>query len=153
MSFESIEKVLEFAIDREKEAVAFYTDLINKEHFPPAKDTFQEFVLHEQKHVELIQKFQKDRSVLDGYKVEDINDLHISDYMVEQDYVENMIYPDIVTLAMKREEAAVKLYKDLAAKAEDEKIEKLFNVLATEELKHKNKLETIYDDFMAAQDM
>ena len=153
MSFDSIENVLEFALDREKEAVEFYAGLIAKEHFPPAKETFEEFVSHEQKHVALIEKFQKDRSVLDSYTVEEVKDLHISDYMVEQDYVENMIYPDIVTLAMKREEAAVKLYRDLASKATDAGVKKLFDVLATEELKHKNKLESIYDNYLAQQDM
>ncbi len=153
MGFKSVEEVLNFAIEREKDAVAFYRELYSKEDFPPAKETFKEFIGHEQKHVDLIEEFTKDKKTIDNYKIKNIQDLKISDYMVDVEYHEDMIYPDVLALAMKREEKAVKLYKELADYADTEEVAKLFKVLVNEESSHKNILEKIYDEFLASQDM
>jgi rubrerythrin len=58
---------------------------------------------------------------------------------------------DIIHLAAKREEKAYKLYLELAAKCDDAKLKKLFDVLATEELKHKNRFETMYDEIVLSE--
>ena len=50
---------------------------------------------------------------------------------------------------MKREEKAQKFYADFASKATKKEHEKLFNMLAQEESKHKLKLETMLDDYLA----
>jgi rubrerythrin len=52
---------------------------------------------------------------------------------------------------MKREEKALQLYNELVVKADDEGTKKIFKMLCQEEAKHKNILETIYDDHMALQ--
>ena len=74
-----------------------------------------------------------------------------SNYMVSMEYEKGMHYTDILRLAMKREEKALKLYNDLQAKTQDESYLKLFKILAQEEAKHKRALETLYDDYMAEQ--
>ncbi len=58
---------------------------------------------------------------------------------------------DIITLAMKREENAVKLYRDMADKAEDQEAEKLFKLLVQEESQHKLTFEKMYDDYLQDQ--
>ena len=60
-----------------------------------------------------------------------------------------MPYNEILLLAMKREEKALKLYNDFLAKADTDDSKKLFKVLCQEEAKHKLALETLYDDYMA----
>ncbi len=57
-----------------------------------------------------------------------------------------MKYQDLLILAMKREDAAYALYNNLATQSSDESIVKLFQILAQEELKHKNRLEKEYDE-------
>jgi len=47
---------------------------------------------------------------------------------------------------MKREEKAHDLYTELAAKGRDPHVVKLFQMLAQEELKHKNRIEKEYDE-------
>ena len=47
---------------------------------------------------------------------------------------------------MKREEKSYKLYTSLAQQGKDPSIAKLFQLLAQEELKHKNRLEKEYDE-------
>ncbi|MCP4669616.1 MAG: rubrerythrin, partial [Deltaproteobacteria bacterium] len=49
----------------------------------------------------------------------------------------------------KREEKAFKFYTDFSEGTETEAHKKLFQVLAQEEAKHKLKLETLLDDYMA----
>ena len=60
-----------------------------------------------------------------------------------------MAYHEILMLAMKREEKALKLYNSLLDNAEDPEHQKVFKVLCQEEAKHKLALETLYDDYMA----
>jgi len=60
-----------------------------------------------------------------------------------------MSYKDLLTLAMKREESSHALYTDLIRQGDDPSVQKLFQVLAQEELKHKLKLEKEYDDLLS----
>jgi rubrerythrin len=69
--------------------------------------------------------------------------------MVDLSYEKGMPYNEILLLAMKREEKALKLYTDFLEKADTDESKKLFKVLCQEEAKHKLALETIYDDYMA----
>ena len=71
--------------------------------------------------------------------------------MVDIEYEKGMHYIDILRLAMKREEKALQLYNFLMSKTDDDDFIKLFKLLAQEEAKHKQTLETLYDDFMAEQ--
>jgi rubrerythrin len=74
-----------------------------------------------------------------------------SDYLVDIEYQKGMHYEDMLRLAMKKEEKALKLYNELAKKTEREDLITLFKVLSQEEAKHKLALETLYDDYMATQ--
>ncbi len=149
MSFKSVDEILAYAIEKEQEAVDFYTDLSTKDTFKSLKDTFVNFAKEEQKHIELIQSLTSDKDKLNEYELKTVPDLKISDYLVDTEYKEGMFMQDILRLAMKREENAVKMYRDLEAKADNEKFSKVFKLLAQEESKHKLGLETMYDDFLA----
>ncbi len=54
MNFASIDEILAFAVDREKEAVTFYTDLSKLEKISSLKKTFTELAQEEAKHVKLL---------------------------------------------------------------------------------------------------
>ena len=149
MTFKSVDAILDYAIEKEKEAVAFYMDLSKKDTFESVKETFISFAKEEEKHVALLQGISADPVKVDTYKLKKVPDLKISDYLVETEYKEGMFMQDILRIAMKREEMAMKLYKDLSEKADNAKFCKLFDLLAQEESKHKLALETMYDDFLA----
>ena len=51
-----------------------------------------------------------------------------------------------------REESAVKMYNDMAAKITDPKLEKVLKFMAQEEAKHKLRLETEYDQNILGED-
>lgn len=147
MTFETFEEIMEYAIEKEKEAAAFYLDAAKQEGYSGAKEMFEDFAKEELKHQEFLENFSNEN--VEHYKVEKIPDLKRSDYLVEIEYTPGMIYPDILKLAMKREESAVKFYGDFSNRAENADHKKLFQVLAQEEAKHKLKLETLLDDYMA----
>lgn len=151
MNFQSIDEILTFAIDKEKEAVTFYNDLSKKASMASLATTFKELAQEEAKHVKLLTTLSKNQEIIDAYPLKKIPDLKISDYLVAKEYSEGMPMQDILVLAMKREEMAVKLYTNLAVGATDEESIKLFKLLAQEEAKHKLTFETLYDDDLAAQ--
>jgi len=151
MSFESFEEIISFAIEKEKEAAAFYEEAFQQEVFSGNRKTFEEFAAEERKHQAMLEGFSKNREKLSKYQFKWVPDLKRSDYMLDLEYEKGMFYTDILIVAMKREEQSLKLYNDLTEKAKDENLIKLFKILAQEEAKHKNILETFYDDYMAEQ--
>ncbi len=151
MNFDSINDIIDFASQKEKEAVVFYAKLSRMEPFLAIRETLSDFAKQEQKHYELLQNFIENQSILNRYVFNWIPDMKRSDYLVDMKYSKGMSYRELLMLAMKREEKSLKLYNELLEKIDDDELKKLFKILAQEEAKHKNILETIYDDYMATQ--
>lgn len=151
MNFESIEEILEFAIEKEKEAADFYAEIAEQEPFSGAKKTFEGFAEEERKHAALLEDFESNKEKIAGYKLKWIPDMMRSNYMVDMEYEKGMHYADILRLAMKREEKALELYNELQRKTDKEEYGRLFKILAQEEAGHKQFLEGLYDDYMAEQ--
>ncbi|MCP4668760.1 MAG: ferritin family protein, partial [Deltaproteobacteria bacterium] len=143
MGFESFDKIMEFAIDKEREAAAFYEEASKLEKQSGAREIFASFAAEERKHQSMLENFSEEN--VEHYKVQKIPDLKRSDYVVDLEYTPGMPYPDILKLAAKREEKAFKFYTDFSEGTETEAHKKLFQVLAQEEAKHKLKLETLLD--------
>lgn len=149
MNFNSFEEILDFAIEREKQAVSFYRKLMDRESFPASRQTLGEFVEEESKHQRLLEEFKQGKRSVVEYNYVWIPDIKRSDYMVDTEYEPGMDFVEILRLAMKREEKALRLYNVLATKTEDADCIKLFKMLAQEEARHKRLFETFYDDHMA----
>jgi rubrerythrin len=151
MDFESFEDLINFAIEKEREAASFYEDAGRQESYPGAKEAFEAFAREERKHQSMLIGFLKGELEISDYAFKWIPDMKRSDYLVDIEYQKGMHYEDMLRLAMKREEKALKLYNELAKKTEKEDLIALFKVLSQEEAKHKLALETLYDDYMATQ--
>jgi rubrerythrin len=108
------------------------------------KEAFLEMAGEEEKHVKMLDSFKP--KTVEQVRIQAIPDLQISDYLVDMDFTPDMKYQDLLILAMKREEAAHNLYLKLAHEQGDPEVIKLFNILAQEEAKHKNRLEQEYDE-------
>lgn len=151
MDFESFEDLINFAIEKEVEAVSFYEEASRQETYAGAKETFQEFALEERKHQSMLEGYLKGEYKVSDYKFKWIPDMKRSDYLVDIEYQKGMHYEDMLRLAMKREEKSLKLYNELGKKTEKEELVTLFKMLSQEEAKHKLTLEILYDDYMATQ--
>jgi rubrerythrin len=151
MDFESFEDLINFAIEKEKDAVSFYQDASRQETYAGAKEAFEEFAQEERKHQSMLEGFLKGEFKISDYAFKWIPDMKRSDYLVDMEYKKGMHYEDMLRLAMKREEKSLKLYNELEKKTEKQDLVTLFKMLSQEEAKHKLALETLYDDYMAAQ--
>ena len=148
--FETINDILDFAINREQSAVDFYTHLSSRVENEEMKQTFLKFAKQEMGHKALLLKV-KEEGLFDIVPKK-ITDLKIADYIIpEETHIENLIYSDALILAMKREKSAYALYKKLSSVTEDIAYSKLFENLASQELKHKNKFEAEYDDYLSRE--
>jgi rubrerythrin len=151
MSFESFEKIIEYAINNEKESVNFYNMIAQKASSANEQEILKEFANEEKKHQALFENFGKNKEKLQAYRFTWVTDIKRSNYIVDIEYKEGMDYLDLLRLAMKREEKALKMYNDLLDKSDNEELNKLLKMLCQEEAGHKLKLETIYDEYMSKQ--
>lgn len=145
MSKEKFNEIIDFAIDREKDAVQFYRDLQKDSSFAPNKEYYKKLEVMEQGHAQTLEEIRNNVFSKEDITIPKVENLHISDYLVEPAVDRKMTYQEILVLAMKREERAFELYSKLAEESDDADIKKLFLKLAGEEAKHKNHFEKIYD--------
>ncbi len=142
--FESIEEILDFAIDNEQHAADFYNKLAKESTNTEMQKYFEQYAKEEMGHKSRLMKIKS--GGVYTLKSEAVSDLKIGDYLVASKVSDNMSYQDALILAMKREKAAYKLYMKLSDIAPTLELEILFRDLANEEAKHKLKFETEYDE-------
>jgi rubrerythrin len=143
--------ILNFAVEREEEAIKFYQDLQDMVQFKEKQELLKEFEAIERGHVVILENIREKTFVDINSPPVEVQNLAISDYLVEVPPTENMSYQDILIIAMKREEKANKLYSDLAGRTTDEGIRTLFLNLASEESKHKLYFEKLYDEVVLTE--
>ena len=143
MDLQKFGSVLDFAIEREKDAVKFYNDLIKMTKSFDIMETIRTIELMERNHIKVIEKMKNQE--IGDVVIRSVNDLKISEYLVlpEDKMPDN--YQDLLITAMKREELSHKLYVSLAEEIEDIDVKTVFQKLASEEAKHKLTFENLYD--------
>lgn len=144
MKKEDFKAIIEFGIQREREAVMFYEDLQTKVKFSAQKEMLKELEMMERGHITVLSNFLEKGPENIVHK--DVEDLHISEYIVNDEPQGDLTYQDILIVAMKREEASTKLYRDLAERFRGTETEGIFKRLAEEEAGHKLKFEKLYDE-------
>ncbi len=151
MEFKKLQDIIDFAIEREKEAAAFYETAARETSMSGVKDMLLEFAEQERKHQSMLENMESAgvQESVSEYPLKWIKDIKRSDYMVELNYEPGMAYNEILAIGMKREEKALALYNELLKEAQTDEQKKLFQILCQEEAKHKLFLETKYDDYMA----
>ena len=145
MSKEKFNEIIDFAVAREKEAVQFYQELQQMVNFQSHRDVLKLYEEMEKGHIVILEKMRHEIEVKIGGAFPRVENLLISDYLVESKPSAEMTYQDILIIAMKREEKANKLYTKLADQSTDSDVKKVFLRIASEEAMHKNLFEKIYD--------
>ena len=142
--FQSIDEILDFAINSEQEAVDFYTNLANQARREAMKVVFLQFAKEEKGHKERLTIIKENKSF--EFKEKNVPELKIADYKIEVEPNPNMRYEDALVLAMNKEKSAFKLYNDLANSTPNAELHDVFLSLAQDEAKHKLRFEIEYDD-------
>jgi rubrerythrin len=140
----SVDEILNFAIEREQEAVDFYTDLAKRSKSPAMQATFKQFAGEEAGHKAKLLGVKGGKRLLQSQAK--VQDLKLADYMVDEQPGVDLDYQGALILAMKKEKAAFRLYSDLAAKVDDGEVREILLGLAQEEAKHKLRFEVEYDE-------
>lgn len=151
MEFETINDIVEFAIEREIEAAEFYQTAAENEDVKGTAEVLIEYAEEERKHEKMLKNLKNNQNKIAEYKFKKIQDIKRSDYLIDLKYQKGLTYVEIMRLAMKREEKALALYQKLAQASENPEQVNVFTILAQEEAKHKNYFETLYDDYMESQ--
>lgn len=135
--------IIEFAVEREIEAYEFYKDAEKKVKSESLRDLFKDLAKEELEH----RKFLKDFLKSDAEKIklnEEYRDFKISETIDKPKLSVEMEFSDAIALAIKNEEEAMDMYKDLAEACIDQKEKDLFLGLMNMEQMHKAKLEEVY---------
>jgi len=145
----TIEKILETAIEIEEQSQALYTTAQGKAKNPSSKKFLKGLAQEELKHEEKLHAMMKNKAKLAelGKHERKVQDLKIVDYMEDTSLSADADYATILIYAAKREKSTFEYYNSLAKGLESTDAGAVFSKLAQEELAHKNKLETEYDEY------
>jgi rubrerythrin len=142
----SVDEILDFAIAGEEESAQFYTELATRMEKPSIRRLFEDFSREELAHKARLLAIKREKVLSPA--AERVADLKIGDYLIDVKPAPDMEYQDALILAMKREKASFKLYTDLAAATENERLRSALLALAQEEAKHKLRFEIEYDEYV-----
>ena len=137
-------KILRMAVNNEIEAHDFYEGAAAKTTNKALKSIFVELAGEEMKHKLLLESFLADG----GKKLQfsETTDYRIAETVELPKLTAQMKFVDAIALAMKKEEEAMRMYRDFAAASSESAQKETFLQLATMEQGHKTRLEKLYTD-------
>jgi rubrerythrin len=141
-AFKSVNEVLDFAINAEIEACKFYMKLADFVESPEMAEVLSDLAEVELEHKAKLEAVKAGRIALN---FEEIGDLGITERVKDVETDAKMSYIDMLVLGMKKEEAARRLYTNLAKIAQNQQLRNIFLKLAQQEAAHKLRFELEYD--------
>jgi rubrerythrin len=145
MNFSTAEEILNYAIKREVEAARFYVDLSKVMEKREMRAAMIEMAEEEKRHRDCLVAL-RDGGGFEALTQESVQNLKIAEVIEMPTVHTGMDWAQTLAVAMKREQAAYELYKQLAEAAPSAELTKVFETLATEEARHKRSFELEYDE-------
>jgi len=144
MNLSEYKDIIKQAIANEVEARKFYEDAAGTLADPYLKRLFTTLAEEEKKHRDILTKIYTSNTI-DRYFSE-TRDYKVAETVDEPELSMDMKPADAFALAMKKEEAAMKQYNEMAALCDDEEKRQVFLDLAAMERDHKLKMEAAFTD-------
>ncbi|MBU2536733.1 MAG: ferritin family protein [Chloroflexota bacterium] len=148
---DELSEVLDTAIYKEIASQAMYEAAQRKTDDPGAKELLKDLARQEAKHADKLKDLRQ-KGLVKQWHQDEIADLKISNYLTGGDTLEGAGLQDTLIFAMKREEESVDFYRKMMGMMREEAAKKLCANLTNEELKHKKRLETLYDQLFYGED-
>ncbi len=142
----TITEVLRTGIQREIESQNLYTELGGMVSDPQAKYIFAKLVREEKRHQEILERFLAGGIRSDMLKPDDVVDYRVAEHLDQPPVKPDMSLADIFLLAANREKMANEFYLGLAEAYPSGEAKRLLLKLASQELGHKQQMETLYAD-------
>ena len=141
-NFQTIRDILDYAIEKEAEANSFYNHLAQDVKKAELRAELENFAVDELQHKLRLEAVRDGRIELTE---EEIGSLHIAESIDDVKLRRNMSPKELLAYAIKQEDAAQRLYSQMAQLAKRDDVKELFTLLAQEEARHKLNLEIEYD--------
>ena len=149
---DELTELLDAAMYKEIASQAGYVAGQKKTRDPAAKALMKELAEAELKHLQWLKGLKKRGLGKRDWHQEKVPNLMISEYLTGVDILEGAGLQDTLVFSMKREQQAVEFYSKMMGVIRDETAKHLCERLVHEELKHKLRLETFYDDLFYSED-
>lgn len=149
---DELDELLDTAIYREIASQALYIAGQNHTEDPGARALMKELAEEELSHAQLLKGLKEQQLERQDWHQEQVPNLKISEYLTASDTWHGAGLQDVLVLAMKREQQAVEFYSRMMSVMREESAKRLCQRLVVEELKHKLKLETLYDELFYGED-
>ncbi len=144
--------LLDAAMYKEIASQAFYIAGQSKTQDPAAKALMKELAEAELKHLQWLKNLKERGLGKRDWHQEKVPNLMISEYLTGGDILEGVGLQDTLVFSMKREQQAIEFYSKMMGVMRDETAKNLCERLVHEELKHKLRLETFYDDLFYGEE-
>ena len=112
----------------------------------------KELAEEELRHSQWLKDFKEKGLEKQVWHKEKVPDLMLSRYLTGGDTLEGAGLQDVLVFAMKREQQAIEFYSKMMGIMRNRLAKRLCERLVREELRHKLKLETFYDDLFYEED-
>jgi len=149
---DELTQLLDTAIYKEIASQAFYIAGQDKTQDLGAKALMKELAQEELRHSEWLKRLKEKGLEKLSWHQDKVSNLMISEYLTGGDTLEGAGLQDTLVFAMKREQQAIEFYSSLMSVMRDEAAKRLCEKLVHEELKHKLRLETFYDNQFYGED-
>ncbi len=140
----SVDEIIKQAIVKEQESFEFYKNALEIVTDAGARQLIDELAKEELEHKDKLANFKPED--LKDYEMKKIRDLRISEFLVDKEITDQTGFQGVLIKAMKKEQQAYEFFKGMVDTIEDADVRRLFEIMANEELDHKNRLEKYYDD-------
>jgi rubrerythrin len=145
---QSFERLVSLAIERETEAYEFYMQAAKRAELSSSAKLLKELSEQEVGHRKKLEAALK-QGVCGTFvckSVAQFKKMDLDRYLAEVPLTPSSSPQDVLIVAIKKEEAAHDFYKTLSELTTDASNKVVFETLAGEELKHKQRLQELYDE-------
>lgn len=143
--FKTIQDVLKLALEKEREAVEFYSKAATIVANPGTKVMLQELAREEQQHVAYLSDIRAGKAAAAAGSKPLPPGMDLSAYLVSEPLSDNSTPQDVMILAIKREDKAIAFYSGQLPVVKGTELLPLFEQLLAWEKEHKERLEAEYD--------
>ena len=144
MNRRQLSDVIETAIRREEQAYAFYMDLHGRFDDSQVRDALEWIAGEEEKHKAFLVDYRDGRLGPDALTMRNPVDARVAEYLDEPEVGEGMARHELFLVAAHREKRSCDFYTALADHHPDGEVADILRRMASEELRHKEKMEYLY---------
>jgi rubrerythrin len=144
MTENNIARLIDTAIQREKEAYVFYMNLRDKVTDPATRETIEWVAGEEKKQQAFLEHYRDGGYDPSALEMRNVVFYKIAEYQQEPEITDGMNSQDAFLVASHRELKSHRFYGELAAVHPDGETREILLKIANEELKHKEKMEYLY---------